>query len=113
MRKITIDVLEIKNRKDLVDLLDLEMQFEGWYGPKLDDWIEMISVFEAGNPNGIPSRFHSSEEELFILEVQNASNMMLSKGKNGLFQQMILIFKKVNEAYMAQFNRPILGLSLL
>ena len=113
MRKIKIDVTAIQSRRELLNLLDEEMQFEGWYGPKLNDWIEMISVFEPNNTNNIPARFQSSTEELFILEIENAYEMMVSGSRKNTFRYMISIFRRVNREYKRRYNRSVLGLSLL
>jgi hypothetical protein len=107
MKNIQIDLTHIKNVPELRAAFDSAMSYPNWYDESLDEWIDLVSVFDHSDHN--ISLFNSQEDEHFILEL--SGSVALSSRKPGLFRIAVQHLANVNMRYMERLNKPIVSVT--
>lgn len=107
MKTIQIDLTHINNVPELRAAFDSAMSYPNWYDESLDEWIDLVSVFDHSDHN--ISLFNSQEGEHFVLEL--LGSVSLSSHKPGLFRVAIQHLANVNIRYVERLNKPIVSVT--
>lgn len=109
MKKIQLDLNDVKNKRQLKEALDDVMDFSGWYGPRLDEWIDLVSMFDS--PNHAIKHFNAKHDEHFVLEL--AGSQTFAEVKYILMRTLLQHINVINLRYIERFNKPIISVTFM
>ncbi len=95
----------VLNEQTIDKMVEELMNFPGWNGHRIDEWIDTVTLGLSPN-NSIP-HFRSAEEESFVIEISN-SNLFLTKPP--LIMRLVQKIAQVNRRSQERIGRPLLTL---
>ncbi|MEM7330715.1 MAG: barstar family protein [Chloroflexota bacterium] len=103
MKKLQLETNDITSRRQLRIALNDLVNFPGWNGSKLDDWLDLISLSDQKDP--VFARFASSKPQQYSLEVNNSRNFL--KNQPNEFDLLVTVIQRINKRYVERTNLPL------
>jgi hypothetical protein len=109
MKTLTVHMEKFRNVRHLKHELDRLMAFPRWYGNRMDEWIDMVSLSEREHP--LVPYLTSRAVEHFVLEL--VGDDLLSDRQHGLMKFLTPQTMEINQRYEDIAGRHVITLSLV